>query len=122
MNNAIGSAISALQMNSGQLDQLTGGLNTNSKSGAVSDAERKQLGETFDGAGKDFESVFMSMLLKEMRNTLDSEEGGLFGAESSDTFGGMFDMFMGQHMAEAQPIGIGDAISAYMAQKLDDAP
>ena len=66
-----------------------------------------------EGAAREFESVFLSLLLKEMRNTLDSKDGGLFGSEGSDTFGGMFDMFMGQHLAEAQPLGIADAIKTY---------
>ena len=70
-------------------------------------------GQNLDGAAAEFESVFMSLLLKEMRNTLDKDDGGLFGSEGSDTFGGMFDMFMGQHLAKAQPLGIADAIKTY---------
>jgi Rod binding domain-containing protein len=62
----------------------------------------------------EFESVFVSLMLKEMRNTLDSGEGGLFGGEGSDTFGGMFDLFMGQHLAEASPLGIADAIKGFL--------
>ena len=61
----------------------------------------------------EFESVFVSLMLKEMRNTLDGEEG-LFGGDQSDTFGGMFDMFMGQHLAEAKSLGIADAIEGFM--------
>ena len=64
--------------------------------------------------GAEFESVFISLLLKEMRNTLDKGEGGLFGSEQSDTFGGMFDQFMGQHLASASPLGIADAIKGYL--------
>ena len=67
-----------------------------------------------ESVGKEFESVFVSLLLKEMRNTLDTGEGGLFGSEKSDTFGGMFDQFMGQHLAEASPLGIADAIKSYL--------
>lgn len=54
--------------------------------------------------GVEFESVFLSMMLKEMRNSL--ENGGFFGEESSDTYGGMFDLFIGKHVAEGQPLGI----------------
>ena len=53
---------------------------------------------------KQFEGVFISLLVKEMRNT--TEEGGFFGSESTDSFGSMFDMYMGEHLAEAQPLGI----------------
>ena len=67
--------------------------------------------------GSEFESVFVSLLLKEMRNTLDQGEGGLFGSEQSDTFGGMFDLFMGQHIASASSLGIDDAINNYLKNK-----
>ena len=57
--------------------------------------------------GTEFEGVFMSMLLKEMRNSLDE---GFFGGEGSDSFGGMFDLFIGQHMAQTNAIGISDML------------
>lgn len=59
--------------------------------------------EKLEAVGTDFESVFMSMMIKEMRNSLD---GGFFGEESSDTYGGMFDLFIGKHLAESRPLGI----------------
>lgn len=59
--------------------------------------------EKLESVGTDFESVFMSMMIKEMRNSLD---GGFFGEESSDTYGGMFDLFIGKHLAESRPLGI----------------
>ena len=70
--------------------------------------------EKIEQAASEFESVFLSLLLKEMRNTLDQENGGLFGGEGSDTLGGMFDMFMGKHLAEASPLGISDAVKSYL--------
>jgi flagellar protein FlgJ len=81
-------------------------------------------GQRIEGAAREFESVFLSLLLKEMRNTLDKDDGGLFGAEGSDTFGGMFDMFMGQHLAKAQPLGIANAINTYFenAKTADQPP
>ncbi|MCA9138784.1 MAG: rod-binding protein [Planctomycetales bacterium] len=57
--------------------------------------------------GTEFESVFMSMLLKEMRNSLDE---GFFGGEGSDSFGGMFDLFIGQHLAKSNAIGVSDLL------------
>ena len=59
--------------------------------------------EQVESVGEEFESLFLSLLLKEMRT---SDEEGLFGDESSDSYGGLFDMFMGQHLASQSPLGI----------------
>ncbi len=68
--------------------------------------------------GEDFESIFMSLILKEMRSTIGSEEeGGLFAGEGSDTYGGLFDMFLGQHLAKGSHLGIGKAIESYLANQ-----
>ena len=56
-----------------------------------------------------------------MRNTLDQSEGGLFGSESSDTYGGMFDMFMSQAMAEGGQLGIGKAVEQYLNNRLPES-
>lgn len=106
-------SINNLPINSSQLDHLMNNpaLQLGEAPEATTDVDARN--ERLDSAAKEFESVFLSMMLKEMRNTLDQQEGGLFGKEGSDTFGGMFDMFMGQHLAEAQPLGIADAIKSY---------
>ncbi|MEL6108155.1 MAG: rod-binding protein [Planctomycetota bacterium] len=64
--------------------------------------------EQIDSVATDFEGVFLSLMLKEMRKSLD--EGGFFSGESSDTYGGMFDLFIGQHLAESKPLGIGQML------------
>lgn len=57
---------------------------------------------------KQFESVMLSMVLKQMRQTGTGEEG-LFPGDSSDTLGGMFDMYLGEHLAESGGFGLMDA-------------
>lgn len=52
---------------------------------------------------KDFEATFLSLLLKEMRSTLEPE--GLFAGDTGDVQGGMFDLYMGQHLANAGGVG-----------------
>jgi len=69
-----------------------------------SDNSQQQM----EQVGIEFEAVFLSMMLKEMRNSL--EGGGFFGEESSDTYGGMFDLFIGKHLAEATPLGINELL------------
>src|SRR5437868_13330855 len=53
---------------------------------------------------KGLESVFFSMLCKEMRQTL--EPGTLFGEDQGDVFGGLFDQFLGEHLAQGGALGI----------------
>ena len=59
--------------------------------------------ELMEEVGTEFESVFASMLIKQMR---ESAASGLFEGDGSDSYGAMFDMFIGQHMAEAGGLGI----------------
>ncbi len=60
----------------------------------------------------EFESVFVSLLLKEMRQTLN--EDSFFAGDQSDTYGGLFDLFMGQHLAQSGALGISQMIDAYL--------
>ena len=52
----------------------------------------------------DFESLFASNLLKEMRKTLDPET--MFGGDGGDVYGGMFDQFVGQQMSRSGGFGL----------------
>jgi Rod binding domain-containing protein len=59
---------------------------------------------------RQFESIFLSQLLKEMRQT--SEDGeGLFGKDPGDVQGGLFDQMMGKHLAEAGGIGLASMLT-----------
>ena len=60
------------------------------------------------------ESVFSSMLIKEMRKTLSD---GFFGGEQSDVMGGMFDMHLGSAMSEQQELGIKQMVLDEWAQR-----
>lgn len=63
-------------------------------------------------AVKDFEATFLGMLLKEMRQTLDADGGGgLFAGDSGDVQGGLFDLFLGKHLADAGGVGIASALA-----------
>jgi peptidoglycan hydrolase FlgJ len=58
--------------------------------------------------GQQFESLFLSMILKEMRQTLGDE--GLFPGDPGDVQGGLFDLYLGKHMAESGGVGLADAL------------
>lgn len=59
--------------------------------------------QTMEDVATQFEGVFMSMLLEEMRGTL---QDGLFQGEGSDTYGAMFDMYMGQALSQSGALGV----------------
>jgi peptidoglycan hydrolase FlgJ len=61
---------------------------------------------------RQFESVFMAQLVKEMRQTL--EPGTLFGNDPGDVFGGMFDLFLGKHLAKSGGIGLASMLERYL--------
>ncbi|WP_437187497.1 rod-binding protein [Planctomicrobium sp. SH668] len=56
-----------------------------------------------------FESLFISMLVKELRQSGQMGEG-MFPGDGSDTYGGLFDMYLGQHLSESGGIGLADSI------------
>jgi Rod binding domain-containing protein len=66
-------------------------------------------------AAQGFESIFLSMLLKEMRQTL--EPGSLFGHDSSDVYGGLFDQFMSQHLAQGKGMGLAQSLMKQLESK-----
>ena len=79
------------------------------------EAKLKYQQQEIKKAGQDFESLFFSTMLKEMRKSISSEEGGgLFAGEGSDTYGGMFDSFIGQHMASSGQLGIAKTVESYL--------
>jgi Rod binding domain-containing protein len=77
-------------------------------------AEQARSGKqpSLDAVAANFESVFLSMLLKEMRQTL--EGGSFFGEDGSDIYGGLFDLYLGQHLAQGRGIGIATMVKRYL--------
>jgi Rod binding domain-containing protein len=70
-----------------------------------------------DHVAEGFDAMFASLLIKQMRQTLDQEgEGGMFGKDSGDVLGGMFDTFMGDHLAKAGGLGIGKMVKHQLEQ------
>src|SRR5258707_639985 len=59
--------------------------------------------------------TFLSMLLKEMRQTLEPD-GGLFPGDSGDVQGGLFDLYLGRHMADGRGIGLAATLVRQMQE------
>lgn len=56
-------------------------------------------------AAREAETMFLSLLLKEMRQSLDAEES-LFAGDKGDVYGGLFDFLMSRHLAENGGLGL----------------
>ncbi|MCA9184316.1 MAG: rod-binding protein, partial [Planctomycetales bacterium] len=90
--------------------QLTSMLNRLESSTAVG------KGPQLEDVARQFEGTFISMLLKEMRQTLSGD--GFFAGDKTDTYGSLFDMFMGQHLSQAGGLGIERALLKYQENSL----
>jgi peptidoglycan hydrolase FlgJ len=65
---------------------------------------------------KDFEAIFVNMLIKAMRKTV--PETGLFGSDSaSDTYQDMFDEQLAVEMSQGRGLGLADVIYRQLSQK-----
>ena len=71
----------------------------------VDDAGGRRVAET----AKEFEATLLTMLLKEMRQTLE-EDGGLFPGDTGDVQGGLFDLYLGKHLADSGRFGLSAAL------------
>jgi Rod binding domain-containing protein len=69
-----------------------------------------------DAAAKGLESLFASLLIKQMRQTLEPET--MFGAgDSSDILGGLFDFTLGQHLVQGEGLGLAAMIRQQLATR-----
>ena len=106
----------AICMKSGNAVILRGGKEAAHSSRAIVDL--------LNDVAAEFDSIFTSLLLKEMRQTIG--DGGLFGNDNSDVLGGLFDLYIGQHIATSTNLGIGNLISKYIdaqeSSNAQDAP
>ncbi len=75
--------------------------------------------ESIANAAEEFESVFLSMLLKNMRATV--SEDGLFAGDKSDTLGGMFDLFMSQHLANSDALGVSKMLKQTLSETVSES-
>ena len=80
------------------------------------DTRRLANAANLDAAGKQFEAVFTAMMVKSMRSTHLAED--LFGSKAGDIFKDMQDTQLAGAMAQHAPLGIGKAMTAFLAKGL----
>lgn len=78
------------------------------------DTSRLATRENLEQAGAQFESLFIGMMLKSMRQARLAE--GLFESKAADQFRDMADQKLSQQMAVHKPIGIGKAMTEFLSR------
>lgn len=86
--------------------------------GIAADTSRLKSAANMKAAGQKFEAVFDGMMLKAMRQTKLADP--LFDSKAIDTFSEMQDAQVAQTMAEHTPLGIGKAMTDFLAKSKSD--
>jgi flagellar protein FlgJ len=84
------------------------------QTGIDSGLGRAATKQNLDKAAQQFESVFTGMMLKSMRQAKLADP--LIDSKAMETFRDMSDQKVVQQMAEHTPLGIGAAMSRFLAQ------
>ncbi len=82
------------------------------------DTSRLKSSENLKKAGEKFEAVFDGLMLKSMRQA--KLANPLFDSKAIDTFTEMQDAQVAQSMAEHAPMGIGKAMTEFLAKSQSD--
>lgn len=90
----------------GPIGSPTGGVST--------DTSRLASTKNLEAAGQRFEAIFTGMMLKSMRQAKLGD--GLFDSKAEDQFRDMQDQQLAQNMAAHAPMGIGKAMTAFLAK------
>lgn len=82
--------------------------------GSTHASGRANLNQSATQVAQDFESVFASMMLKEMRQSL--EPGTMFGEDSGDVYGGLFDRHFGEQLTKGNGLGMRKMVEESLAR------
>lgn len=74
-------------------------------------------GEASKGAAQQFESLFLNMMLREMRKTV--SHSGLLGSDAMDTYQQMFDQQLALGMSRAGGIGLAPVIQQQLEKRTE---
>lgn len=87
---------------------------TGTAGGVSNDTSRLASKDNLDKAGQRFEAIFTGMMLKSMRAAKLGD--GLFDNKASEQFRDMFDGRIAESMAVNAPLGIGRAMTDFLAK------
>jgi flagellar protein FlgJ len=87
---------------------------TPATSGISTDTSRLDTKENLKAAGEKFESTFINMMMKSMRQAKLSD--GLFDSDAGGQFRDMQDAKLSETMAVHTPIGIGKAMTEFLSR------
>ncbi len=82
--------------------------------GVSNDTSRLASKDNLEKAGQRFEAIFTGMMLKSMRAAKLGD--GLFDNKASEQFRDMFDGRLAENMAVTTPLGIGKAMTEFLAK------
>ncbi len=94
------------------------GLPISGVGGISTDTSRLKTADNLKKAGQQFEAVFTGMMLKSMRQAKLADP--LFDSKALDTFTEMQDARVAQSMSETTPLGIGKAMTDFLAKSQAD--
>lgn len=97
---------------------MTSPIAITGQTGIASGLDRAASKENLKKAGQQFEAVFTGMMLKSMRQAKLADP--LFDSQALDTFRDMSDQKVVQQMAEHTPLGIGKAMTDFLARSQPD--
>ncbi|MET0309698.1 MAG: rod-binding protein [Sphingomonas sp.] len=93
---------------------MTAPVSSPATGGISLDTSRLASRDNLKAAGDKFEAVFTGMMLKSMRAAKLGD--GLFDSKGEDQFRDMQDQQLAQNMAAHAPIGIGKAMTDFLAK------
>ena len=96
------------------MTQIPASTITGTAGGVSNDTSRLKTATNLAQAGERFEAIFTGMMLKSMRTAKLAD--GLFDNKAGEQFRDMFDGKLAEGMAHSTPLGIGKAMTEFLAK------
>lgn len=84
--------------------------------GSLREAARNQSPEALTGVARQFEAVFIGMMLDSMRAATATIDGGLFDSQESELYQQLFDRQIAQSISNGRGLGIAAALESQLSR------